>query len=185
VEFGQREAGTERADVDAVGAILERQCFGKTDQVRLRRCIQRVAGRRRHQTGERGDIDDASVAALAHAGHEAMAELRRRRDHDLDEVLMHAPLARNEAAGHAVAGIVDEHVDRKTACLDRRLQRRRRPRIGEIGRNRVSIDAVLLAQLARERFDTIRASRGQDEVRSARRERACERGADAGGCAGD
>ena len=117
MELRKREAGAERADVDAVMPVLERERLAEADQIRLRRRVKRVAGRCGHQARERGDVDHAPETARAHAGNEAMAERGRRRDHDLDELGVRLPVARDEAAGDAVACVVDEHVDRDAAAL--------------------------------------------------------------------
>ena len=52
MEFRLREAGAERADVDRMASILERERLRKFDQIRLRCGIKRVPGRRRKQDGE-------------------------------------------------------------------------------------------------------------------------------------
>jgi len=185
VHFRHREAGTQRAHVDAVAPVLERERLRELDQVRLRRRIQRVARRCRHQAGQRGDVDDASAAALAHAGHEAIAELGRRGDHHLDEFLVRLPLARDEAAGHAIAGIVDEQIDGDAAPPRFVEQKLRRVRVGEIGGDAFDGHAVTRAQLGRQRFQAFETSRRQYQRMAACCELFGERGADAGRGAGD
>ena len=58
-------------------------------------------------------------------------------------------------------------------------------RVGEVAGNAVDIDTVFGAQFGRERFEAIRAPRGQHEWVAACCQFARERGADAGGGAGD
>src|SRR5262245_14629092 len=67
VEFTQSEAGADSRHMHAVWSPLVRERFRKLDRERFGRGVERVARRRRHEARQRGDVDDATIAAFDHA----------------------------------------------------------------------------------------------------------------------
>ena len=59
-------------------------------------------------------IDDAAMPALQHAGQRQSAQMGISCDHDLDEVTVGGPVIVHKMIVHAVAGIIDEHINLKT-----------------------------------------------------------------------
>ena len=98
--------------------------------------------------GEGGDIGDASVSALAHSGQQQVGQMAGRGHQHLDEIRVALPGLRQVGAGHAVAGIVHQPVDRDTALVDVGAQALRRRGIGQIGRQADGAHAVPVLQLA-------------------------------------
>ena len=89
-----------------------REGLREPDGERFRGGVERVAGRRGHQPGERRDVDDAAVPAFDHRGQQAMGELGQRRHHHLQRRLVALPRGA-ERARQAITGVVDERVDRQ------------------------------------------------------------------------
>jgi hypothetical protein len=89
-----------------------------------------MARRRWHQRGQRGDVDDAPVAARDHARQRAMRQLGERHDHHLQERCVARPFGDTERAGDPVPGVVHEGIDGEPATLEVAPQRRRGARVG-------------------------------------------------------
>src|SRR5262249_6961401 len=86
---------------------------------------------------------------------------------------------------HAVAGVVDQHVDGESAPGDLAAQALWRSGVAEVGLDRLGAHRIALLQLGAKLIEAVSAPRGQDQVCAARGELARDRRADAGRSAGN
>jgi hypothetical protein len=126
-----------------------------------------------------------AVAALAHAGQQAPGQLGGGGQQHLQEVRVGPPVVRHEAAGHAVAGVVDQPVHGEAAPLQFLAQDAGSGGGGKIDGKHGHFAAMPLAQFGRQGLQPVGTARGQHQVVPARGERAGEGRTDAGGGAGD
>ena len=130
--------------------------------------------------GERGDVDDAAVAALAHAGQQAPGQLGGRGQQYLQEIRMGRPVVGDEGAGYAVTGVVDQPVDLQVTLFQCIAQCPWRGRVSQVVRQHGDLDGVSSAKFGGESFQPISAARGQHQVMAKCGKLPGERGTDAG-----
>jgi hypothetical protein len=107
-------------------------------------------------------------------------ELGDRHDHDLQKIMLRLPGRLRVAAGHAVAGVVDQHVWAPAGLRDRVKNAPSAAGLRQVVGDHQCPHRVLRLQLARESIEPLATPRGQHQVVALAAEQARERQADAG-----
>ena len=130
-----------------------------------------------------GDVQDASLTPLDHAGKEETGQRCHRGHIDLD--LVHLSLNREgvESAGGAKTGVVDQHIDGRP--FQRGGDRGGGSRVGQVRDQGAHLDATGLPQLGGQPVQVFGAPGHEDQVGAVRCEQVGQLQAEAAGSAGD
>ena len=151
----------------------------------LEAAYKRVAGDTGQESRQRRDVDDPPPAALDHQRRGAVRELGDRHDHAPAENHAALPGRLRVAAGHAVAGVVDQDVGAPAGLRDRVQDAPPAAGLRQVAGDHQCPHRVLRLQLARELIEPLAAPRGQHQVVALAAEQSRERQADAGRGTGD
>ena len=159
--------------------------FRELDDERLGGRVERVSGGRGHEPGQRRHVDDASVAALDHAGQQPMRQLGEAGHHHLQHGVVPLPWRGDVRAGHAVAGVVDERVDGEPARRDLGAQPGGRVAQRVVRDDHEHARLIALLEPGRHRAEAVLPAGGDDEVEAVGGKHLGKGLADAGRGAGD
>jgi hypothetical protein len=178
-ELGIGVSRADRIDGDAATRDLGGERAGEADERMLGRAIGRDI-RITLEAGGRGDVDDASAAALDHARQHRLAGMDGAHDVHVPHPVEHRRLAFVEPAGLGRAGIVDQDGDRPPLAFGGADAPTRLHGIGDVG------DLVAGRIAGRDRFPQRRfAAADHGDAGAGARERAGDRAADPATAAGD
>ena len=175
---GRDRSGLDDADPHAEGAELLTGGRGETGQRRLRRRIGAAVGQREARQ-HRSDHDDAAVSSPAHAGKDELAQTHGSEDIGLEQAVDGGARQLLERTRLALAGIVDEHIDRADLLAELLCQCVRPIRVGQIESQIADTGHALL------RGKTLGVTAGRDHRAALGRQGLDNGPADARGAAGD
>src|SRR5699024_8105002 len=181
VELGAHPTRHQRGDLHAGAGELHAQGLGVVAHPRLDGGVV-VLG---DQCGDGADVDDPAAAARAHPAAGGPAQLEDGADHHLEAAVVLAEVLVEQRRLHREAGVVDEDVDgvvrRDEAVGDPLLV----GAIGEVGGERLHLDAELGTQLRGDLGEALGVPCDQHESRPTARERSGEGGPDTCSAASD
>ena len=182
-DLGACRRGQHGLHIDALRRQLQRQRLREVQHKGLGRPIDGGAEFRR-QPHDRPDVDDRPFARSRHPGRGRAGKARQRAAVQRDQPLDLVAGLRHEGAAKAGAGIVHQNADPRIVPQSR-FHRRALPAVRKVGGQDVDGNARLVAQLVRQRRQSVLVARHQHQIMPATRQAIRIGGADPAGGAGD